>query len=160
MPANRPSREELATWRGFLEAHHVVVTALEEELQQASGLSLGWYDVMVQLHEASGEGLRMVDLARRVLISRSGLTRLVDRMEDARLVRRRPSEEDARGFYVSLTEAGFRAFRNATPTHLRSVAAHFTSLLSDHELAVIRVAMTKVMSQRSVTAIQSNGLTK
>ena len=139
---SRPTREELAAWRAFLEAHHAVMAVLGEELDEI-GLPIGFYDVLVQLTEAE-RGLRMAELARRVLLSKSGLTRLVDRMAGQGLVRRRPSPEDGRGFYVVATNLGLRALRRASPVHLRGVVSHFTSLLTADELAVITRAMNRV----------------
>ena len=139
----RPTREGLAAWRAFLEAHHAVTTVLAEELDEI-GLPIGFYDVLVQLTEAELAGLRMADLARRVLLSKSGLTRLVDRMAREGLVARRPSPEDGRGYYVIATPVGRTALRKASPDHLRGVAKHFTSLLTDDELAMITNAMTRV----------------
>lgn len=138
----RPTREELAAWRAFLEAHHAVTVVLSEELEEI-GLPIGFYDVLVQLTEAE-RGLRMSELARRVLLSKSGLTRLVDRMVGQGLVRRRPSPEDGRGFYVVATSLGRRALRRASPGHLRGVVNHFTSLLTAEELAVVTRVMTRV----------------
>ena len=86
----------------------------------------------------------MADLARKVLISKSGLTRLVDRMQAAGLVTRQSSQEDARGFHVLTTEAGVQALRRATPTHLRGVAKHFTSLLTENETSVLSSALRRI----------------
>ena len=138
-----PTRPELAAWRAFLEAHHGVMTVLGEELDEI-GRPISFYDVLVQLTEAEPSGLRMVDLARRVLISKSGLTRLVDRMAGQGLVRRQPSPEDGRGYYVVATRLGRSALRRASPRHLRGIARHFTSLLTDEELKVVGNAMTRV----------------
>ena len=139
---SRPTREELAAWRAFLEAHHAVMAVLGEELEEI-GLPIGFYDVLVQLTVAE-HGLRMAELARRVLLSKSGLTRLVDRMAGQGLVRRQPSPEDGRGFYVVATDLGRSALRRASPGHLRGVANHFTSLLTAAELPVITRAMKRV----------------
>jgi DNA-binding MarR family transcriptional regulator len=139
---SRPTREELAAWRAFLEAHHAVMAVLGEELEEF-GLPIGFYDVLVQLTEAE-RGLRMAELARRVLLSKSGLTRLVDRMAGQGLVRRRPSPEDGRGFYVVATHLGRSALRRASPGHLRGVSNHFASLLTAEELTVITRAMNRV----------------
>jgi DNA-binding MarR family transcriptional regulator len=139
---SRPTREELAAWRAFLEAHHAVMAVLGEELEEI-GLPIGFYDVLVQLTEAE-RGLRMAELARRVLLSKSGLTRLVDRMARQGLVRRRPSPEDRRGFYVVATTLGRSALLRASPGHLSGVANHFTSLLTADELTAITRAMNRV----------------
>lgn len=140
---SRPTRGQLKVWRAFLEAHHAITNTLSVELE-VSGLSIGFYDVLVQLTEAGTDGLRMADLARRVLISKSGLTRLIDRMNGAGLVVRVPSPEDARGLRVLATPEGRAALRWASPIHLRGIATHFTSLLSEHELAVIGEALARV----------------
>lgn len=140
---SRPTPGQLEVWRAFLEAHHAITNALTHELEE-SGLPIGFYDVLVQLTEAGAAGMRMADLARKVLISKSGLTRLIDRMNEAGLVVRVPSPEDARGFHVVATQEGRAALRRASPIHLRGVARHFTSLLSDQELAVIGEAMARV----------------
>jgi DNA-binding MarR family transcriptional regulator len=137
-----PTRDELAAWRAFLEAHHAVMAVLGEELEEI-GLPIGFYDVLVQLTEAQ-RGLRMAELARRVLLSKSGLTRLVDRMAAQGFVRRRPSPEDGRGVYVVATNLGRAALRRASPGHLRGVSNHFTSVLTADELTVITGAMNRV----------------
>jgi DNA-binding MarR family transcriptional regulator len=139
----RPTRDELAAWRAFLEAHHTVMAVLGEELEEI-GLPIGFYDVLIQLTEAESGGLRMAELARRVLLSKSGLTRLVDRMVSQGFVRRRPSPEDGRGYYVVATSFGRKALRQASPGHLRGVANHFTSLLTDDELRIITTTMNRV----------------
>jgi DNA-binding MarR family transcriptional regulator len=149
----RPNREELAAWRAFLEAHHAVMAVLGEELEEI-GLPIGFYDVLVQLSEGEPGGLRMADLARRVLLSKSGLTRLVDRMVGQGLVRRRPSPEDGRGYYVVATPLGRSALRRASPGHLRGVANHFTSLLTGDELRVITEAMNRVADSAAFPAEQ------
>jgi DNA-binding MarR family transcriptional regulator len=149
----RPTREGLAAWRAFLEAHHAVTTVLGEELDR-TGLPLAFYDVLVQLTEAGPNGLRMADLARRILLSKSGLTRLVDRMAERGLVRRRPSPEDRRGYYVIATHLGRKTLRQASPDHLRGVAAHFTSLLTEGELSVLADALNRVARAASDDADQ------
>jgi len=141
----RIAPERLAVWRQFLEAHAVVVGALEAELDAARGLPLAWYDVLVSLHEAPGRRLRMQDLARRVLFSRSGLTRLVDRMVAAGYVARERCEDDRRGTFAVLTPAGAKCLRGATGVHLRGVRDHFDRHLGDVDIAALRVALGKVL---------------
>lgn len=134
------------------------MTVLGEELDEID-LPIVFYDVLVQLTEAEPIGLRMVDLARRVLISKSGLTRLVDRMAGQGLVRRQPSPEDGRGYYVIVTRLGRNALRRASPRHLRGIAKHFTSLLTEEELNVVGAVMTRVAeaSRRQDSHDQSVG---
>lgn len=144
MPAIDPGR--LAAWRAFLEAHASVIEVLEEELRTEEQLDLTWYDVLVQLSEADGNRLRMQELADAVLLSKSGLTRLVDRMEDAGYVARTPCEEDRRGRWAQLTETGLAALQRTAPTHVRGVNDHFASLLTDEEAAALRSACEKVVA--------------
>ena len=127
------SDPRMRAWRAFLEAHARVTELLESELQAEKKLSLAWYDVLVQLQEADGQRLRMTELADRVLLSKSGLTRLVDRMCAAGLVRRTPDKEDRRGRWVCLTEAGNARLNDASDTHIRGVRAHFADLLTAEE---------------------------
>jgi DNA-binding MarR family transcriptional regulator len=131
----RLSRAQLASWRWFLRAHAEVTRKLEADLLAEHGLSLAWYDVMVQLVEAPERRLRMTDLAGAVLISRSGLTRLVDRMVADGLIRRERAADDARGTFACLTEAGYARLRGATPTHLRGVSAYVVDRVSAQQLA-------------------------
>lgn len=107
-------------------------------------LPLAMYDVLVQLAEAPGRRLRMTDLAEAVLLSRSGLTRLVDRMTRAGHVRREPSPNDARGVYAVLTDAGHARLRRAAPTHLRGVTAYVLDQLTAAELEALGTACSKL----------------
>ena len=141
---SQPTPERLSAWRGFLEAHARVTDVLEAELQAERGLPLAWYDVLVQLSESADGALRMQELARRVLLSKSGLTRLVDRMEQAGLVRRGQVESDRRGALAVLTPAGRDRLRDAAPVHLRGVEGSFTGLLTDDETAAMRSAFAKI----------------
>jgi DNA-binding MarR family transcriptional regulator len=124
-------------WRSFLRAHATVMRELEREMASATGLPLAWYDVLLQLAEAPGRRLRMAELADRVLLSRSGLTRLIDRLQAEGLVRREPSPQDARGTYTVLTTAGFDRLRKAAPVHLAGIRDHWLAHFSDDELRVL-----------------------
>jgi DNA-binding MarR family transcriptional regulator len=125
----------VAHWRQFLRAHATIIRRLEADLTAKHQLPLAAYDVLVQLVEAPDRRLRMTELAERVLLSRSGLTRLVDRLERQGLVRREPSPLDARGFYAVLTDVGFDRLRAAAGTHLRGVNDYVVSWLTSAELA-------------------------
>jgi DNA-binding MarR family transcriptional regulator len=129
-----PTGAELAVWRDFLRAHATIAHRLEAELMAEQELPLAWYDVLLQLSEAPGRRLRMTELADRVLLSRSGLTRLVDRLVRDGLVRREPCEDDARGTYSVLTDEGRRRLRVAAPTHLRGIRDHMTRHFAPGEL--------------------------
>ena len=130
----RITPEQLEIWRLFLRAHAQIVRRLESDLMDRHGLPLAWYDVLARLVEADGHRLRMSELADRVMLSPSGLTRLVGRMVEAGLVSREPSESDARGFYAVLTDSGYERLRSATGTHLRGILDYVLSRYTDEEL--------------------------
>ena len=124
----------LTAWSTFLRAHARVVRELERELQAEQRLALTDYDVLVQLSVADDRRLRMSELADRLLLSRSGVTRLVDRLVAEGLVERTTCETDRRGQWAALTDAGYERLRAASPTHLRGVAEHFLDRLSPGDL--------------------------
>ena len=141
---NRPDDAQLAAWRALLEAHAAVTDLLERELEQERGLPLSKFEVLLQLAEAPGGRLRMLELAQSVLLSKSGLSRLVDRMEEAELVRRERCPSDRRGAYAVLTDEGRRVLRRAAQVHLRGIKEHFTSHLDENEIRVLTAALGKV----------------
>ena len=128
---------ELEAWRGLLTTHARVVRALDVELQAEHGIGIVAYDVLVQLDEAPGGRLRMHELADRVVLSRSGITRLVTDLERRRLVRREPAETDGRGFEAVLTPEGLELRRAAQVTHLRGVRERFHDKLTREQLEAL-----------------------
>jgi DNA-binding MarR family transcriptional regulator len=139
-----PTAEQLLAWRTLLIAHAQLTRRLESELAAEHDLPLASYDVLVHLAEAEGRSLRMIELADRVLLSRSGLSRLVDRLVREGLVERAPCLEDARGTLAVLTPVGLQRLREASVTHLRGVHDHVTSRLDDAELAELARLLTKL----------------
>jgi DNA-binding MarR family transcriptional regulator len=138
---------ELGAWRSFLRAHAQITRKLEAELVAEHDLPLPSYDVLLQLAESPGRRLRMTELADRVLLSRSGLTRLVDRLEREGLVERAACPGDARGTHAVLTDAGLTRLRQAAPTHLRGIAEHVTGRLTPHEVDQLRTVMGKLTTE-------------
>lgn len=143
--AGHLTTSQMEAWRRFLVAHAVVVRRLEADLLAEHKLPLASYDVLVQLVEAPGHRLRMTELAGRVLLSRSGLTRLVDRLEREGLVRREACESDARGLFAVLTEAGYDRLRRASPTHLRGIADYAVGRLDDDEARQLAALLSRVV---------------
>ena len=125
----------LSAWRSFERAHARVVRELEGELQREQKLALTDFDVLVELAAAGEYRLRMSELADRLLLSRSGATRLIDRLVAEGLVERANCESDRRGQWAALTDAGYRRLRAASPTHQRGVEAHFLDRLSPEDLS-------------------------
>ncbi len=139
-----PSAAGMIAWRSFLKAHSMISRRLEAELMSEEDLPLASYDVLVQLTEAPDRRLRMTGLADAVLLSRSGLTRLVDRLTRDGLVTRQACEDDARGTYAVLTPAGLSRLREASKVHLRGVEEHMTGRLSDSELATLTCLLERL----------------
>jgi DNA-binding MarR family transcriptional regulator len=141
------SHVELDAWRSFLRAHARVTRVLDAELTAECDLSLGSYVVLVHLSEAPARALRMTDLADRIVLSRSGLTRLVDRMEREGLVRRESCPSDLRGTNAVLTAEGLAKLRAAAPVHLRGVREHMVSQLTEKETAVLAEALGRIAGE-------------
>lgn len=141
LPTDDPG---MLAWRTFLTAHATVVRRLEAELEEHESLALSDFDVLVQLHFAGGT-LRMRDLAESVLLSRSGMTRRVDRLEAEGFVSRVACETDRRGSFAHLTDAGRERLQKALPVHLQGIADHFLTPLGDEELASIRTTLAKLV---------------
>jgi DNA-binding MarR family transcriptional regulator len=129
----------------FFEAHAAVCDRVEAELQRRHGLSLRWYDVLLHLH-AAPDGLTMRELSAAVVISSSGLTGLVDRMQRAGLVERTPDPGDRRITRVGLTSSGRAAYERARSDHRRAVADHFLDRLTAAESEVLEAALDRVRS--------------
>jgi DNA-binding MarR family transcriptional regulator len=133
-PAVLLDEEELGAWRGLLTAHAQITRALDADLTAAHGLSLSSYEVLLFLADAPDGRLRMSELADSVLLSRSGLTRLVDRLVRDGLIERVRCDADARGWFAQITPAGRELFAVARRTHLDGVRARFLESYSRGEL--------------------------
>jgi DNA-binding MarR family transcriptional regulator len=142
MASTRPlpkelSPAELGAWRGLLRAHSVLVKALDAELQAVHGLPLSSYEVLITLRAAPDRRLRMAELADRVILSRSGMTRLVDRLEREGLLERDKCSSDARGYFAVLTPKGEELLATARRTHLDGVRERFVQHFAPEELATL-----------------------
>jgi DNA-binding MarR family transcriptional regulator len=136
---------ELAAWRGLLRVHAQLVRELDDELQQAHGLTLHEYEVLLTLEAAPERQLRMTDLAGSVLLSQSGLTRLVDRLERDGLVLRERCADDRRGLLARLTDRGYTRLQSARATHLAGVRERFLSRVTEQELAELAAVWERVL---------------
>jgi len=131
----------LAPWRAFLGAHTLVSRRLDEELRAEHDLSLAEYDTLLHIAYAPERRIRMRVLADSVFLSKSGVTRLIDRLVADGLVERSACASDARGAEAVLTETGLERLRAASRTHLRGIDAHFLAALEPGDLEVIERAM-------------------
>jgi DNA-binding MarR family transcriptional regulator len=134
----------LAAWRSFLRTHTHLLRRLGQDLQTHHKIGLASYDVLVQLAEAPDNRLRMSELAEAVLLSRSGLTRLVDRLQREGLVERQPDPGDARGMFTVLTTRGRNALRDAAVVHLAGVSELVIERLTEAELRQLQALMNKL----------------
>jgi DNA-binding MarR family transcriptional regulator len=128
---------ELRAWRGLLRAHACLAKRLDAELERAHRLPKTSYEALEHLSEATGGRLRMRDLAEQAQLSRSGLTRMVDRLERDGLIVRCSCDHDARGAYACLTDSGRERLEEARVTHLALLHEHFLSHFSEGELGVL-----------------------
>jgi len=134
----------IGAWRTFLQSHARITRRLDEELQEAHGLSLAEYDALLQIAHSPGRRVRMNVLANRVLLSRSGITRLVDRLEAAGSVERVACNTDARGQEAVLTSSGLDRLRTAADTHLDGVRRYFLERLDATDLDAIERSLGRV----------------
>lgn len=125
---------ELAAWRGLVRVHAALVKELDAELEARHGLPLTSYEVLRSLAAAPNGKLRMAELAEHALLSRSGMTRLIDRLEREGMVGRSTCDKDGRGCYAVLTEDGAAAVAGARPTYIAVVRTRFLRHFSVEEL--------------------------
>lgn len=133
------------TWFMFLRTHGVLVRLFEAQMQAEQNMPLTWYDVLVQLSRGPARGMRLQDLAEAIVLSRSGLTRVLDKMESEGLLERKPCHSDRRGMYAVLTPKGQALVEDITPLHLLRVKEHFLSCLTDEEIRVMQQAFSKIL---------------
>jgi DNA-binding MarR family transcriptional regulator len=135
---------EMRAWRGLVQAATGLLAVLDNELQAEHGLTLGDYEVLVHLSEAPAQAIRMSELAGRLHLSPSGITRRIDGLVKSGWVERKRCPTDRRGSNAVLTELGRKTLEDAAPTHLEGVRAHFIDRLSDRQLANLAAALKNV----------------
>jgi MarR family transcriptional regulator, 2-MHQ and catechol-resistance regulon repressor len=154
MAPGAPLDDERLTTAGLLfEAHAGLTAALERRLADECGLSVQWFELLLRLARSPGRRLRMCDLAAQVALSPSGLTRAIDRLEEAGLVTREHCPEDRRVSYASLTPEGVARIETAVPVHLGHLDEYFASVLTAEELEQLGVALRKVRDHVNPGAI-------
>ncbi|MET7462303.1 MarR family transcriptional regulator [Nonomuraea sp. NPDC005501] len=134
---------EMAAWRAFLSTSHLLERRIEEQLKAAAGLTHPQYEILVRLADAPGRQLRMTELARDVVVSKSALTYQVTRLERAGLVERTTCPSDDRGVLAVITEAGLRCLERVAPGHLDVVRSYLIDRLTRDELEVMTTALAK-----------------
>lgn len=134
----------LDAWGSLLRVHSEVVNRIERDLQESEALSLTWFDVLLVLHDAPERKLRMSDLANEIVLSKSALSRSVDRLESLGLIKRERSEEDDRVSYAVLLPKGLEKLRASRPTYRAGIRAHFAQHVSPEELESLDAILTKI----------------
>ena len=142
---------ELAAWRAFLNAHAVLMRRIETDLKAHGLPPLGWYDVLWPLYGAEDRRLRMNELAQQVVLSRTGLVRLVDRLEAAGMLRREPVPEDGRGSYVAITKEGIATLRRMWPVYRRHIQHDFLEPLGSGA-GRLRAALEAIIDKSTAAA--------
>ncbi|GAA4806597.1 MarR family winged helix-turn-helix transcriptional regulator [Tomitella cavernea] len=146
----------LRVWRNMLFAHSTIVQDLGEELAEEAELTLAQYDVLLRLRDSEDNSMRMGELAEGVLVTTSGLTRVVDKLESADLVERVRVSTDRRGVRVSLTDTGRERLREASRVHRDGIRRHFTRHITDDELPALESFFSRLFAEaRGVPAVES-----
>jgi DNA-binding MarR family transcriptional regulator len=135
-----------SAWGALLRVHAAVVPVLDQRLVAQVGMPLRFYDVLLELAAAPGHKLRMTDLAERVVLSRTRVSRLVDDMATAGLLVREQNPQDGRSAYAALTDAGLGRYRQAAPIYLAGIEEHFAQRLADSELEALAATLQRVLS--------------
>lgn len=135
-----------ATWRLFLTAYTMLIEQIEQELSQSGLPPLSWYDVLWSLEEAANHRLRLYELADSLVLHRSNLTRLVDRLEQAGLVRRESCSTDRRGAFAAITEQGLTMRQQMWEVYSLAIVKHFSEYLNDEEIEVISQALMRIVT--------------
>jgi DNA-binding MarR family transcriptional regulator len=148
----------LEAWEAFVFAHAAAVGRIERELAAAGHISLTWYDVLTALSQAPDHRLRLHELAQEVVLSRSGLTRLLDRLENAGLIIREPAPGDRRGTYAVMTPDGNDVLNRTWPAYAAGIARYFSRLLTDAEKATIATTLRRLRAEVISDGGETSGL--
>lgn len=139
-------QKHLEMWRSFLETHSTVMKYLERRMHEQHGLPLSWWDVLQQLADGLDGKLRLGELADSVLLTRSGITRLVDRMIEAGLVLREPCPGDRRGYYAVITQQGRDTIEKVGPDHSKDAWEVFLDYIDDEEAETLVKVFKRVLA--------------
>ena len=144
------TRLAVGAWAALLQVHAALVPRLDRAMQQATGLPLSWYDVLLELAAVPGRRLTMSELAQRVVLSRTRVSRIVDELAAAGLVCREDNPDDGRSAFAVLTTDGLARYRAAAPHYIASIEREFAGGLTDGELASVGTALRKVLAGEPV----------
>jgi len=140
----RLSEAEVRGWEAFQRAYATTTHVLERAAETRGGLPLADHSLLVQIARGPETGVRPTDLVARSVLTKSGITRALDRLERSGYIERRICPSDKRGFLVVLTPRGRRLVRRSAPSHVRAIAQHFAEPLTSEELAVLTTALERI----------------
>ncbi len=154
MGTRRSWRDEpgLAAWSAFLRAHAAAVRRVDVEVGRRAGLPLAWYDVLLELNAAPDRRLRMQDLGEAAVLSRTRVSRIVDELVVAGLVRRDPNPDDRRSAFATITGEGRTRLRRAAPVYLDAIRTHFVAALDPRQIDIVEAAMSAVLHHETPTS--------
>lgn len=150
-PRDWRSEEGLVAWSAFLRAHAAAVRTIDAEVSK-TGISLAWYDVLLELNAAPGRRMRMQELGEAAVLSRSRVSRVVDELVAAGLAGKEPNPEDRRSAYASLTQQGRQALRKAAPVYLEAIRRHFVRPIPPADVSTVRAALEAVVAAHGSSA--------
>jgi DNA-binding MarR family transcriptional regulator len=145
-PQQVAREDSVAAWRALLLAQSAVLRAIDADLHQAGYIPLHWYDVLLELNAAPDRRLRIQELASRVVLTRTRVSRLVDRLADAGLVSREPDPDDGRACFAVITRVGREALRAAAPAYLAGIERHFARHLTCDQARTITEGLDQVVA--------------
>jgi DNA-binding MarR family transcriptional regulator len=158
MSTTAPPKQDIEAWVGFLRSHAAITRQLNVDLQNAHGLTLNDYEAMLHLARAEGRMMRRVDLAESVILTASGITRLLDGLESGGYVEKAESLSDARVSYAKLTDTGAAKLAEAGATHLAGIDELFTSRYSPAELQTLAELISRLpMTGKACTGERACG---
>ncbi len=146
MPPPLPDRKVIEAWAGLLRLNKVLLERVEAALKADGQPPLSWYDVLIELDRAEGGRLRLFELAERMLLNKSNLTRLLDRLEGRGLLLRQPCPEDRRGAYAAITPRGRKLLGAMWPSYGGAIQRHFARHLGANELAAMQRAAARLLA--------------
>jgi len=135
---------EIAAWKSLISYNTEALYRIERELAEAGAIGLAAYDILIELEHAPEKRLRLYDLAEACVLTKSGISKIVNTLEKQGYLRRERCSEDKRGFFAVLTEKGAAALRKAWPVYKRSIGEFFTSALSQREIAELGKILHKL----------------
>lgn len=147
----KPSPTQIKTWRLFLTASVKILDQIDSRLRAAKEIPLSWYDVLIELHEAPEKRMRISELADRVLLTRSGLTPLIDKMEKSGYLVREINPEDDSGFYAIITDSGIVAMHKAWTIYAAGIQELFSKYLSEDDAELFNDIFTKLLADMPET---------